>query len=186
MGIFKDQSLRLIREKWRDPNVLAEELYAILNSDKPIVIDSPIEITNNTDGPAITINNNREGDTIQINNQPQPPIQLPNYPPVTIPDFPSIPDTATIDNRGRGPGDGGGGGDGGDGEPSVFPGQITSGTADTYEVDVYENGLGEGAVSRSVKQLQIAGDAEIPSGTWSVIGKVGEEYFMQVPVWLDN
>jgi hypothetical protein len=45
MGILKKQALRLLRETWTGPQELAEEIFAILSSDEPIEIDSPVRIT---------------------------------------------------------------------------------------------------------------------------------------------
>ena len=68
---------------------------------------------------------------------------------------------------------------------NVFAGEIVSGSGDTYTVNVYENGLSSGAVTRSVRQLQIDSGDTIPAGTWAMIGKGKDgSYFMQVPVWL--
>lgn len=44
MGIFKDQAIRLLRWPWPTPRQLAQELFAIFDSDDPITIDSPLTI----------------------------------------------------------------------------------------------------------------------------------------------
>lgn len=36
MSIFKDQSSRLLRTVWRSPQILAEELYAMFQSEEPV------------------------------------------------------------------------------------------------------------------------------------------------------
>lgn len=78
-------------------------------------------------------------------------------------------------------------------QASVFPGKITSGTGDTYTVDIYENGLDGEATSVTVTQMQIDGDSEIPVDSWAAVlkntytnddGDSITEYTMQVPVWL--
>jgi hypothetical protein len=193
MGIFKKQSIRLRREKWQNADELAEEIYGILNSDEPIEITSPVTINNTTGAPGLTIN--QHGDTDQgmvINRFPEPPTQFPDIPPFDFPDGVGtqivivINGDGTISTGSGPPGTtintttietGGGGG---------FPGVVVSGSGDTYEVDVYESGLNESPTRRTVTQLQIAEDAEIPAGTWAMIGSAGESMFMQVPVWLED
>lgn len=191
MAIFRKQSIRLLREKWTDPQNLAEEIFGILNSDEPIEIDGPVTINNNTDQSPLTINNySNSDDDVTINRYPDDPPDLPNYPPPPPMDTGDVItihiNQDGIDRDRKPPNDpgpptsdplpGGGGG---------FPGQVVSGgPGDTYTVNVYENGLNQPFAARTVIQLQIHDDATIPAGTWALIGKVGNEYFMQVPVWL--
>lgn len=198
MGIFGDQAMRLLREKWGtrvDP--FAEELFAIFRSEKPVQFDSPIQITNNTTEPAVTVNNNSTGDTIQVNNQPSPPIQFPQLPPVNIPDFPAIDQTIIINNIGNtssGPSPQ-------NQQPknqdssSTFPGKVLSGSGNTYSVRIYTKGINNAGTVVQVKQLQISNDETIPPDTWCLVAKVTytkdqltkqkiTEYYMQVPVWL--
>lgn len=181
MGFLKDAVVRLMREKWKDANELAEEITAIFNSEEPMTFDGPITINNNTDGPAITINNGSTGDTISINNHPIPPPQFPGYPPVNIPDIGGTITNVTINNQGQSSNQtvvsGGGGG---------FPGQIISGSGNTYSVAVYESSLSGSPITRSVRQLQIDPSATIPPDSWVMVGKVGPDYFMQFPVWVEE
>jgi hypothetical protein len=67
----------------------------------------------------------------------------------------------------------------------TVPGQISSGSGNTYNVNLFENGSTSASTRTvSVKQLQISGSETIPSGTWVVVYQVGSEFFMQTPVWL--
>lgn len=67
----------------------------------------------------------------------------------------------------------------------TVPGQISSGTGSTYNVNLFENGSTNASTRTvSVKQLQISGSETIPAGTWVVVYQVGTEFFMQTPVWL--
>lgn len=194
MGILGDQAMRLLRESWASPNELAEELFAMFTSDRPVTIDSPLIINNTSaDGPPITINQGGSNDqTIVINRDSPDPPDVPDFPDF---DFPTPGNTyitviyadGTVDNPADDPPpnqppdddeqpEGGGG----------FPGQVISGSDNDYTVEVYESGLTLAPVSRQVRQLSIASGEVIDPGTWGLIGRVGAEYFMQLPVWGDD
>jgi hypothetical protein len=189
VGLFKKQSIRLLREDWTGASELAEEIYAILNNDEPLEIDGPVTINNTTGRPPLTINQyGGDGDIVTINNRDEPPAEIPGVPPFD----PGSPGdfTITIINQFGGVETG----TSGDGTPPSprpetqggggFPGQVVSGDGSTYLVAVYENGLGQPPAQRSVRQLAIAEGASIPAGTWALVGKAGEGYFMQVATWL--
>lgn len=80
---------------------------------------------------------------------------------------------------------------GGDGGGGGILGLVTSGSGDTYQVDLYANGKNS-ASTASVTVLipQIADDEDIPDGTWiggimQVTSDAGTtEYWYQPPVWL--
>lgn len=72
----------------------------------------------------------------------------------------------------------------GGGGTSVYPGKVTGGSGASYTVNVYEGGLSNDPISRTVKQLQIDAGETIPVNTWALVAKVGDDYVMQVPVWL--
>jgi hypothetical protein len=81
-----------------------------------------------------------------------------------------------------------------------YPGVIVSKSeGNTYNVNVYENGLDKDPVSRVVKQLQISDGETIPAGTWVVVivnrflqpktnpqdpNVYESEWSMQTAVWL--
>lgn len=192
MGIFKNQIPRLRRQKWKDVQLFADEMIALLSSDAPIEIDSPVVISNTTDQAPLTINNHSNSDDdITINRYPEPPIDLPEIPPFDFPE--DVGDVIVIHINEDGieseeaPADdptdvsprpsrsSGGGG---------FPGVVVSGgPGASYQVDVYESGLSQAPTRRTVTQLSIASDETIAAGTWTLVGTVNSEYFMQVPVW---
>lgn len=192
MGIFKNQIPRLRRQKWKDVQTFADEMIALLSSDAPIQIDSPVVINNTTDQSPLTINNySNSDDDVTINRYPEPPVQLPEFPPFDFPDgvgdviiihinedgvdVDDAPANDPTDTTPRPETTSGGGG---------FPGQVVSGgPGDEYTVNVYESGLNSPPTLRTVTQLSIHEDATIPADTWVMVGKVGEEYFMQHPVW---
>lgn len=196
MGFLRDQASRLIRTKWGHPSVdlAMEELFAIFTGDEPIVFDSPVTITNNSNAPPLTIRDFGSSDsTISITKAPLPRPLLDELPPLDFGDIGGItftdlypdgtaetwsgdrgdPPTPTP-GTGTNPNTGGGGG---------FPGVVVSGTGASYTVAVYEDGLSSPPTNRAVTQLSIAVSETIPAGTWWTIGKVGNDYFMQVPVW---
>lgn len=198
MGFLRDQASRLIRTKWAgNTDLLAEEIYAIFTGDVPIVFDSPVTIVNNTNDPPLTIRDFGDSDqSIRITKQRQPPPDLPEIPPLDFDGVGGItitniyPDGGTEtwggdagnppDTRpGTGDQDQSGGGGG-------FPGKVVSGTGSTYLVDVYEAGLSAAPTQRTVTQLSIASGETIPADTWAIVGKVGSDYFLQVPVWLQD
>ena len=75
-NLFANQLPRLQRQRWgrringQDPGVheLAEEVYAILGAEEPIVLDAPIKITRNYDGPVFEV-----GDAAGTNAAPAVP-----------------------------------------------------------------------------------------------------------------
>jgi hypothetical protein len=65
--------------------------------------------------------------------------------------------------------------------------RITSGgPGNAYVGDVYGKGPSEAATATDVDlyQLQANAAATIPAGTWAIGVKIGDVYYMQVPVWL--
>lgn len=210
MGFMRDQASRLIREKWANPNLLAEELYAMFTSDDPVNIDSPVTITSPTtsnDAP-LTLRNFGNTDNIIDIVQSNPPINFPPLPP--LPDIPPLPplefppgtitfttiyvdgsgQTSTTD-RGADPtptppkrGDGkpiSSAGGGG------FPCKVISGGPGAiYQCDIYPDGLGAAPTRVSVTQLQIDPTATIPPNNWTIAVKAGDFYYMQIPVWFSG
>lgn len=59
MTFLKEQAIRLLRTKWSSAQELAEELFAIFNNDRPMVVDGDLtvngKITSNKDGQSTTI-----------------------------------------------------------------------------------------------------------------------------------
>lgn len=180
MSIFGDQVIRLLRTKWKSPQELAEELYAMFSADIPLKIEGPVEITTTTQEPPLTIrnygdspqdiriisqNNTTGGIKMKDNNPPQfdPPSSDPGVP------------------------------------TQVLPGRVVSRKQQaTYLVDLYGDGPDEDPTERvEVKQLQISQEDEIPADTWVLVLKqtvrdkgstnpnaTKDVYSMQVPVWL--
>jgi hypothetical protein len=203
MSFLADQAIRLLRTKWASPMALAEEIYAIFNSDTGTTINGPVTINNPTNQPAITINNGGLGDVaLQYNKTPPSPYQfqipgldLPPIPPLTPPDTPGFEYSFQLGGGGNlyvteGPSD----------EPlppaqpvaigtsAALPvyGQITGGSGNTYTVQPYSAGTDPTALpgfdslkqtagkeTITVTQLQIDPSATIPAGTWVVCYAAG-------------
>lgn len=74
MGILGTQAARLRKRFWSSPQMLADELYSMFTADVPVVIDSPLQIQNPTNAPAIQITQSEEAapgmPAISITNPP--------------------------------------------------------------------------------------------------------------------
>jgi hypothetical protein len=178
MSIFGDQSERLLRETWASPSELAEELYAMFGVNTPLQIQGPVEITNTTPGPALTVKQLGAFDAggFPPGLKPDDPaaisLQFPGLSPTPADVSPPVTQQNITQNTLK-PGGGGG-----------VPGQIVSGSGDTYDVDLYEKGVAAGVTKTvSVTQLQIDPAETINAGTWTLVTQAGDGYFMQVPVW---
>lgn len=174
MSIFGDQTIRLLREKWRSPVQLAEELFAMFTSTGPVTIPAGSKVAKPADGqPYLTLIGYTPGesafDYIKPNGDPGGPVPISALPDplaeVVVPTDDDSTPSAT----------------------SSFPGVVVSGgPGDTYDVEIFENGVTQASTRTvSVKQLQIHADATIPAGSSAVVhlGPDGA-FFMQVPVWI--
>lgn len=175
-GIFGDETIRLLRERWPNATMLAEELFAIFVSTNPINIPA--------------------GSTIQ-------PAPTPTTPLLNVPGYTEGSPIFSFTGAGGEPigtisiddgeitytsaGGGGGGAPKKTQTPpatSCMPGQIVSGTGAAYQVNTYPKGLSGPAVQVAVTQLQIDPSQTIPAGTWTLVSQTSDgSYWMQVPVW---
>jgi len=164
--MFGNEAVRLLREQWPNPTMLAQELYAMFEDDVPLEHNAPITLTNpGTEAPLI------------INVAPgQPAVQF---------QVDGVPD-GSITIGGDGPTFGGrqrttnnttviAGGGG-----NAFIGVVQSGSGNSYVV-VLDTGLTVNCI-----QQQIDSNDTIPAGTSVLVIKqiVGGAYVMQTPVWL--
>jgi hypothetical protein len=71
-------------------------------------------------------------------------------------------------------------------EQTLVPGKVLSGgPGATYQVQLYPNGPSGGAGDTvTCTQLQIDPNETIPAGTWAIVAKSNNAYYMQVPVWM--
>jgi hypothetical protein len=184
MGLFRDQAMRLLRERWGSPNELAEEIFAILTSDVPVRIDSPVVITaeGSDRSPPLTVRNFGQDDAmVRFERRRLPDVAI-SYDGgdgdgEEVTEFYGDGSTESIDpETGEGtPSTQGGGG---------LAGVVVSGSGDTYQVDTYPQGLSAPPVRRTVRQLQIAEGEAVPAGTFALVVQAGGEFYMQVPTWL--
>jgi len=160
--MFGNQRQRLLRTKWANAQLLAEELFAMMD-DESAVSSGPIDMQKQGDLPAFNITGAGEGDTIfKINKAGQAPveIQLKNG---------QLSNPATAPSTGTS----------GSAAPTAFMGRVVSGSGSAYRVALI------GGSTVTVTQLQIAADSPaIPAGTAVVVIKSGRTFLMQVPVWL--
>lgn len=191
--MFGTEAIRLLRDDWKVPKMLAEELYAIfqapdtttsgLTATAPAGV-APITVTPNTLGsyaPALSFGGNAGDPAIGWNpNTGQMQFDAPGGFNFTFPgpdgqpvNYPIGP---TSDNQQQDTSNG-----------LSMPGQITGGSGNTYQVDVYLNGLNGNKKNVTVTQMSIDPNATIPTGTWTTVVQSGTKsnlsYSMMVPVW---
>jgi len=178
MGIFGDQSERLLRESWGSVNALAEELYAIFAMNLPLQISGPVEITNAKAGqPALTVtqwsgdlppiafrkpSGQGPGDYTTTGLQPGA-----GFDPAVPQDQakPKPPPTPAAGN--------------------AVPGKILSGAGDVYTVEIYPDGRDALPQRVTVTQLDIDLLETIPPGVWAICVQTSDgQWWMQVPVWM--
>ncbi len=157
--MFDEQAIRLLREKWPNANILAEELFAILTSSIPLTHNGPLEITNNTDGPAITIRN-YGGSEIAFRviraDDPASPQGTPGENRV-------VTDIGNDGSRDPVPEDEEQG-------SSAFPGKVVSGSAATYQVDIYENGTAAAKTATVAARIgNLETGVNVPANSWVVV-----------------
>jgi hypothetical protein len=183
-----EEAIRLLREVWPTPTMLAEELFVLLSSpDIPITTSAPItytppnadatqaalNIATNPGQPAISITG--PGGTsislgtggIDLGGVPLYNIGIP--PANELPPFPEIPGTTTSGGSGTlVPGGG-------------IPGTIVSGGPGANYV--FQPTAGGATIN--VIQGQIDPSQTIPAGTFAIASLVGKStYYIAVPVWL--
>ncbi len=189
--MFSYRAMRLRREVWESVQQLAEEIYAIFQTEGVDQLRGSLDITPTDDTPPININ--------------LPPGVGEAGPGITITrggtTITIAPEGITTTSGGVTTPIGGGGTDltqivGLEDAPSQSPvevlGRILSGTGDTYQVELFANPADGSFATVTVTQLQIDEDEQIPAGTWTKVtifpvtsgGVTTANYFMQVPVWL--
>lgn len=178
MGWYSQQAMRLLRQKWKNPTQLAEELYAILSSeDLPMETTGPVTIDKGaTDEPGLTMRGFSSGDFVikieKNKDDPEPFLYRLGDDGVIGPMVPETPPQnpqGVADQKQKGQTD-----------PGQFLsiGEVTGGSGSTYQV-----ALADGkAIEATVRQ--IAADEVIPTGTTVYAVKVGQTWYIQPAVWL--
>lgn len=160
--MFEQQAIRLLREQWPNPTMLAEELFAILSNEKlPLYHEGPVTLAKGDDAqPGLSLPGFNEGDTaISISGDTYN---------ITIGGDGLNMGGLPITNAGGSPSQGANG----------FYGTVVSGTGNRYRVR-----LNTGAIV-FVTQGQIDSGETIPVGTFALVTKASGNFFMQVPVFL--
>lgn len=187
--MFQEEAIRLLREKWENPTMLAEELYAMFQAQSPAgaTINAPVKIVNpGGQEPTLTVQSAGQLPQIQIqgptgggnitfdNGQMQyTPFVPEDLPPSTSFTQDPVPQPLPATSSS------------GSTDPVVFVGQVSSGgPGNTYQVTIYPDGPTKTGTLVTCTQLSIANTETIPQFTWTIVVKVGSDYLMQVPVWL--
>jgi hypothetical protein len=174
--MFGRDRIRLLRDECtRYVKTLAEELYAMFNPDNPLFHNNTVNVTiNNTEAPGIVIETPGGGPAIDI----------------PLPENPSTSDVVEIhlgdviigsgiDEDGnpyidfgdailRSRGGGGNAGTVVSGGPGAGPYEVLLVDGETVEANV----------------MQINADQTVPEGTGVIVAQVGDDYYIQPPVWL--
>jgi hypothetical protein len=194
--MFGQEAIRLLRDDWKVPKMLAEELYAMfqapdatangLTATAPAGV-APITIGASAAGnysPAFSFGGGSGDAAIGWNpSTGQVQFASPSGFTFTFPGADGLPQTASIGPNTNDPGNlanppeqGG-----------AMPGMVTGGSGSTYQVTVYPEGLNGSSESVSVTQMSIDPNATIPPSTWTTVVKNGTgskaSYAMMVPVW---
>jgi hypothetical protein len=193
--MFGEQAVRLLRKDWPDATQLAQELYAMFQDDIPLTQTGPLTLSPRRGVPALTIKTPDPMQPLILVTTPDgEPLGGINLGDVSLGDTPfyptpigdlNAPDTTVIDparttiymggkvkntkpvsNPDKPPTDqqpAGG---------AACAGNVLSGAGATYQVALYENGLGVG--STGTVQVTVAGLAageDLAVGTWLTVCK---------------
>lgn len=171
LGIFGTETVRLLREKWPNASVLAEELFAIFTGTTPINIPpgSTLQPSDNPLTPRLTVPNYTAG---------QPIMNIPGHGALSVQagsltfTTPSGQQSSGQQQKQQ------------QQQGSTFPGKIVSGSGSSYTVAAYLTGLTNAPTNVTATQLQIDPAATIPTDSWVLLGRSSNgAYFMQFPTW---
>ena len=183
MSFFFKQAIRLLRTKWKSPQLLAEELYSMFQADVPDETDQPVIINSSTGEPPLTVRDFGDGDfLIEFGDKDG------SLGGIVVDDdgqfqFADPPASAGQQPTPQTPAGSGGGG---------IPGKIISQSSGAvYNVELYEDGPSNPTTRTvTVAQLQIDLGEIIPANTWAIIASQtvaeAEVFSMQVPVWAND
>lgn len=175
--MFQEQSMRLRRRRWDDPQMLADELFAMFQAQVPLTHQGPLilERPEGSDFVPLTFRGFSSGETIfNITPASGTPISIQVGETGTVGTESATPASASTVTT----------------SASVFAGSVLAragtllGRA-AYSVSVYEQGLSRAATTRTVIQLQQAtGSTDLAAGTAVLVVRGADGvYFMQAPVW---
>ncbi len=189
--MFEEQSIRLLREKWRSTQQLAEEIFAIFQTEGLIEHVGSLKVTPSDSEPGLQVvlpgGPGETGAGITITRGDTTINIAPEGVTITSGDT-----TTTL---------GGGGTNltqivGLENQPSQAPfvlaGKVISGTGANYVVEVYADAGFTSMGQVNATQVQIDPDEQIPADTWTQVlgfpvtvgGVTTATYYLFVPVWL--
>lgn len=189
--MFGTQAMRLLRTKWKTPTLLAQELFAMFQSDIPLEHSGGLKLDAKNDAPALELSRGDFGDgpvldfnggsgaggiSFSIANGglviTGPSITLvesgTGAPPATTP----TPQEQQQQAQG-----------------STFPGQVLSGSGQSYVVRIFTQGEGGPASQVTAQAPGMADDATISEGFWVAVSATTDAqgtitgYFFFPPVW---
>lgn len=175
MAIFREQAPRLLKVKWPNAEMLAQELYTMFLSDEPFVADSGLEVFPSAPGvPPITINTNVTPNGTPVDpivvrqvgpivpNAPPPPGTIPLSPPTSTPP-PNVPPVA--------------------GGSNAYVGQVAGQVGgSTYNCTL--TGLAGLSFSAPVQMANLDVTDVLPPGILVQVVKAGAIYYGFPPVFL--
>jgi hypothetical protein len=177
VSFFGAQSIRLIKEKWKTPMQLAEELYTMITSGDPVNIPAGSTIAPPAPGqPYLNLPGYTQGDSIMNLTRDGRPVG----------DITVFGDQIQFVGPGQSPG-GSQQQQGGKGQGSpAFPGVIKSGgPGNSYIATIFEGGVtSTSGKDVNVTQLQIDPSATLPPGlpVTVFLGADGK-YWINSPIW---
>lgn len=167
---------RVVRKSWDSVNDLAEELSSAFK-DLKVEVTSPLRLNVPAGQTPIKINQAQK----PTDTKTKKVVELGDGNHIQIDPLGAIKASGDRTPATTASGNSSSGGGGG------TPCQIVSGSGDTYTADLYASGTGAASTSTvTVTQLSIAEDETIPAGTWAIATLVGEDYYIQVPVWAEE
>ena len=205
-SFFDPQALRLLKEHWKDPQMLAEEIYAIMATTAPVKLNGPLRFERadgytgpmfefvDGDGPTISITggnsrtdinqggiNHSSNLTLNTNIEESDPFIIQegtgNTSGGTYNPTTTYIGVPTLPGVPQGPGQ--------ENKSQSTPGRITGGSGKTYSVAYYANGPYE-AVTETLHNVECLGADdlwEIKANTWVDVRKSGDRYyFLQPPI----
>jgi hypothetical protein len=187
--MFGAQSMRLLRTRWKNATVLAEELFAMLQDDIPLTHKAPLtlQMPDGSFAPALTIRNSNWNDP--SNNTPL--IKFEDNAGNSTGGLDKFGDLVNPDGSKKTTDAGSKQQSGSSGvDFEVFACQVVGGSGNSYQCQLSKDDgstfIMEAGIPKlfTVRQLKIAPGAAIPVGTWDLAMKRGGKYFMQCPVWL--
>jgi hypothetical protein len=164
------EAVRLLREQWANPTMLAQELFSILTADLPDTLNAPVSINNGNNPPTTPL--------FQLDNAQAGQQVFSFGKDGSLGNFTFDPNNGLVFNGGGGaPPQPIGGGPAPPPSKGVgaMPGTITGGGPATYDVQL----LTSGQTVSAIAWPQVAESADPGTQVWVYL--VGNQYYTEVP-----